>query len=226
MTLQDIYDQLTYGELSNVFLAKRSRDDQVIEQDDFMKLLPHVQLGLNSIHTRMFLREGTEIFALEDGKVSYLVSPVDENILEIEAVKGMYCAKEYTIPLDELENPESIRRTSFNTFTVPDDETMAPWLAETTELTVIYRANHPVIKDYIANSAPLITPIYLPATHLYALTLFIASRVHAPMGMRNEFHEANNYNQMYEMEMARLEAFGFSIDTTYQSTRLDDAGMP
>ncbi len=226
MTLQDIYDQLTYGPLKNLFVASRNMEDVGIEGEDFKSLFPHIQLGLNAIHSRMFMREGRTVLELEEGKVSYLVSPTEQNLLEIEQVWGVYCSKAYEIPLDELDEPVSIRRTSHNSIIIPDDAELAPWLSETTELTVVYRANHPEIKDYIANSAPLATEIFLPSTHLQALLLHVAGTVHTPIGMKNEFHAGRDYRNEFDMEMQRLELAGFDIKATSNNTRLRKAGFP
>jgi len=226
MKLQDIYDQLAHGELRNLFIAKRSNTDVGIAAADFAMLLPSVQAGLTDLHTQMFLREDRELVTLEDGKVSYLVAPTGKEVLAIENVKGTYLTEEYDIPLDDSTDAASIRRTGHNMFTVPDDEEKAPWLAETGDMTVIYRANHPQISDYLANAAPLITEIYLPSTHLWALVLFVASRVHNGVGIKQEFHAGNNYFQKYMMEVEKLKTLGLDIETANSTTHFYRSGMP
>ena len=133
--------------------------------------------------------------------------------------------KFYDIPLDEIDNTESIRKSSLNTLIVPTDVLLAPWLEETTALDIKYRADHPAISTPLANAAPLVTEIELPATHLWPLCLFVASRLHNPIGMTpGAMHEGNNYAIKYEQACQELKDLGMHLQTDTANTRLRDNG--
>lgn len=157
------------------------------------------------------MRENHIDIPLVDGVNQYLVEPETKDLIEIEEFEGMLDNEVFIIPMDSRDDPMSIRRLSANTILLPSPSEDAKWRQETTTLHLTYRANHPEIKDYLANSAPLITQIYLPMTHLYALCLGVASRYMNTVGMKNEFHAGNNYAQKYEQEMLRLQMLGFDV---------------
>jgi hypothetical protein len=225
MTLQDIYDQLSYGELRMLALGSDLDNDEGMPEESFKKLFPSIQLALTALHTKFLLREGTEVVPLALPQVSYIIKPTKKDMLRIERVYGTYLAQEYEIPLNELDAPDSIRTSSTDTLLIPDDTERAPWLLETTELKVVYRQNHPLIKSYLANASPLITEIFLPATHLEPLLFHVASRMHNPLGMDpGAMHEGNNYMQKFEAKCQELKDAGFQITSEAVNDRLERNG--
>lgn len=251
MTLEDIYDQLAYGELKNVVFGRRLDEDQGIEGDHMKQILPHVQLGLTDLHKRFLLREETTYVDLQDGQsdywltldfaaqnskskeaVKYIADTADNlftgNLHKVEQLWGTYCSEDYRVPLNRIDRKDGVRTPQYNKIIVPTDTTDAPWLLETTQLKVIYRADHPPIREAYANAAPSQVEISLPPTHLWALCLFIASRTHNPVGIsgNTDFHEGNNYAAKYEVEIARLKGHGFQIDTDVDgSEKFDRRGF-
>lgn len=232
MTLQDIYNQLAYGELRLLNLGSGDIDsDQTFPQESFIKMLPSVQLGLTELHKKFALREGRITLPLVEGQVTYVLtkkldapSDFQDNLLKVERIKGIYREEKYEIPLNVIDNPAAIRTTSYNTLLIPNDVKLAPWLKETNELEIVYRADHPRINVNIAQAAPLAVEVDLPSTYLQALLYFIASRSYNPVGMSQEFHEGNNYAMKYEQELMNLQALNFEIDDDAVNTRVVDNG--
>ena len=230
MTLQDIYDQLAYGELRLLNLGSGNIDsDGAFPVKSFMKVLPTIQLGLTELHKKFLLREGHIHVPLEENKVTYVIKKdhpedFDENLLKIERVYGKLDKKPYEIPLNRIGNKEAVRTTSYNTLLVPTDKEEAPWLKETNTLHIVYRADHPKLNKIVAQKAPLVTQIDLPVTYLQALLYFIASRMHNPVGMNKEFHEGNNYAAKYETELAYLQMMNYQIDSDSDDDRIIDSG--
>ncbi len=223
MKLQEIYDQMVYGEASNIFIGKRSRDDVEFVREDLPKVLAMVRSGLTDIHTRMLMKVRT--ITLPITGTDYVLAPEDDDLLEIHKIEGMYLGEVFEIPFDG-DDPAGIRRMDFNTLSVPTDPELAPWLRETTELKVSYHANHPEIRAARANSAPGSTYIDLPRTHLNALIWFMASRMHNPVGMKQEFHAGNNYAMKYEAEIQRLQQLGHDIERVGSHSHFNRSGMP
>jgi hypothetical protein len=226
MLLSDIYNQLTYGELAHLFITTRKSDETGLTEAAFMKLFPLIQIGLTDIHSRMYMREGHFDLVLVDGVNQYTIDPEQKDLIEIEEIEGILDGNTVTIELDRRDDPSSIRRIAADTILLPPPSDDAKWRVETGVLHLTYRANHPILNNYIANSAPMITPIYLPMTHLYALCLGVASRYMNTVGMKNEFHAGNNYAQKYEVEMARLVKLGFDVQDYGSNNNLSRNDWP
>lgn len=230
MTLQDIYNLMAYGELRDLFLLGTDIDTggEGVDVEQLKRLWPNINLGLTVLHTRFMLKEGSLAVTLAAGKSTYVLAPKKDvptdwsnDLLEIECVYGTFKNEKYDIPLNEINNPLSIRTSSVNTLVMPDPVTYESWLDETTVLTVKYRANHPDTKPYLANSSPGVVPIYLPSTHLEALLLFVASRIMNPLGMTpGAMHEGNNYAQKFELAVSQLKDGGFDIEAGQDNNRL------
>ena len=255
MTLQDIYNQLSYGELRLLFLGGKDIDNPNttgMPIESFLQLLPSVQLGLSELHKRFALREGhfdliiqsnagilqktyllTDDYAVSNVTPNSVVRyindaemPFTNNLHKVLRCFGTYNAAPWEIALNEVANPAAIRTSSWNSITIPTDSELAPWLLETDTIEVVYRANHPEINHYIANSAPLVTPIYLPDTHLEPLLFYIASRVYNPVGMTpGAMHEGNNYWQKFEQSCAQLKLNNYEIDNDSLNDKLIKNGF-
>lgn len=235
MKLQDIYNQLAYGELRLLNIGSGDIDAETdgFPEASFIKILPTVQLGITELHKRFTLREGRVTIPLVDGQSTYVLTkklsaPEDfeENLLKIERIYGTYRDQDYEIPLNKISNPQAIRTTSFNTLLIPDDSEKAPWLKETSSLKVVYRADHPKININLAQAAPLAVDIDLPVTHLQALLYFIASRMHNPMGMNDQIHDGNNYAQKFQQEVQNLSLMNYEVDDDEDNQRITDHGWP
>ena len=55
MYLNELFDQLTYGELSQ--LEYGGVDNEGITQEDHKRILPHINLALTELHKRFLIRE-------------------------------------------------------------------------------------------------------------------------------------------------------------------------
>ena len=249
MQLDDIYDQLAYGELRQLVIGSGAIDATEIgvPKEAYQRLLPLVKSGLTELHKRFLLREQEFTLELQTGKVSYNLtydyaqsnlksteSPkyindsgeaYEDNLMRVERVYGTYKAEEYLLPLNQLSNPEALRTPRYNTLVIPSDEEKALWLKETTQLRVVFRADHPSIRDITANANPGRTTIYLPSTYLEALTFYIASRITNPQGSAGEFHDGNNYAMKFEAAVAQLKNTNYDLDEDSDHEKLTFRGF-
>lgn len=254
MTLEDIYNSLSFGELRMLFLSGKDIDNpnrSGMPIESFMQLLPSIQLGLTELHKRFALREGhfwlditpniamsgaTYTITGEHTKsanptsplayIDDLEMPFSDNLLKIVRCYGEQNNIPIELPLNEIADPGAIRTRTFNSLTIPTDATTATWLTETDRIQVVYRANHPEINKYIANEAPLITDIYIPHSHLEALLYYVASRVFNPIGMvPDSVHEGNNYAQKFEQACASLSAYNYQQDQDAVNEKLNFRGF-
>ena len=250
MTLEDIYNSLSFGELRMLFMSGKSIDGPTTEGmpvATFLQLLPSIQLGLTELYKRFSLSEGHFKLVRVDGVDTYHIKelysmsanpngamlyiddtemPLQNNLLKLLRCYGTQNDRSIEIPMNQIANPAAIRTTSYNSMTVPNDPVAAPWLVQTPEIEVVYRANHPEINKYIANEAPLITDIYLPPSHLEALLYYVASRVFNPIGMvPDSVHEGNNYAQKFEVACQRLSMENYQVDQDAENEKLAFRGF-
>jgi hypothetical protein len=251
MKLLDIYEQLTYGELSQQQLGVGSLDDGVDDtpKTSYKRLYPLVKLGLTELHKRFKLREAEFNVNLTEGKVIYLLAldyaksytkskvAIDDryiddsatafadDLMQVERIYGVYRSAPYEIPLNNLDNPAAIRTTSYNTLVIPDDVTTAPWLKETSVLRLVYRADHPAITNPAVHITPDRIPIYLPVAYLQALVYYVASRVMTAKGNVAEFHDGNNYAMKFEAEVAELRQQDFTVSNVSEYDKLSARGF-
>jgi len=228
MKLTDLYDQLSFGELRLLFLSGNSIDTPAagISAEQYPQLLPSIELGLMEIYKRFFLNEGNATVPLVDGTTTYVLAPTDDDLFKIERVYGVWAEEEYEIPMNEQNNPRAIRNTSMDTLVLPTDTELAPWLLETTELRVVYRANHPKIDRTTALANPETYELHMPKQYMDPLCLYIASRVHTPLGAApGSLHEGNNYFQRFLASVQELKNQNYEIDENVEEERFSQRGF-
>jgi len=234
MNLQDIFDQLSYGELSQLFVGTGENGE--IPVDRRRKIGASISLGLTDLYKRFLLKEKRVRVAYDASRSTYVLhsdyaesntgglapvkyimdsdEPFTDDVLQIERI---YSADGTELRLNALDDPDAIRLTSTNMF-------LAPATLETEYLEVVYRANHPALDPVDVETYPTNVDIELPITHLEPLLLYVASRVHTPVGMNNEFHDGNNYAAKYEVACSRLEQLNMRVDTVGHNTRFESNG--
>lgn len=241
MTLQEIFDQLKYGELSGTDFAGHPAHgitpaDEGIREDDKPKLIGSIQLGLTALYKRFRLKVSEIKLERQEGQASYVLHsdfaqsntdsqapvkyiddsdyPFIDDLLEIEAVKDKDGNE---LDLNVRDKPLSLRTLRYNTLVIPED-------LEGDTFTVVYRADHPKIDPVYGQYISFAQEIELPAAYLQALLYFVASRVMNPIGIASEFHEGNNWAAKYEMECQRLEGQGMDISEQSQETQFEERG--
>lgn len=251
MNLQNVYDQLAYGELRSFFMGGTDIDlgAQGIQRDFYAQYLPFIIAGLTNLHTKFALREGLFYVDLTVGQMEYSLTwpyaksnpstaiatkyinddlqPYKSNLMKVARVYGTLNKEEFEIPLNDLDDPSSIRTSTFNTLQLPTDSTKALWLQETTQLKVFYQADHPEINISRASAAPVIVEILLPPTLLSPLVLYVASRKLNPTGQTpGALHEGNNYYQLYEALCAEMKDDGIGVTSASHNSRAVRHGFP
>lgn len=231
MRLQEVFEQLSDGEFSQLSVGGEAAG--VINESNQAKVVNHVNLGLTALYARFNLKENQLVLAMQSDRevyrlnssfavnarrsqelVRYILDTVDEpftdDIIKVESV------------LDEEGEPLGLNDDSDElSLTTPTALTLrVPADLKTQELKVMYRAKHPKIVVGLGYFDPARVEVALPETHLTALLYFVASRVHNPVGMVNEFNAGNNYLSKYEMECQALEGKGLQVDVGQTNTRL------
>jgi len=222
MTLQEIFEQLSMGEFSQLSIGRA--DQGVIDESNWSNVLGHVNLGLTRLYTRFNLKERRLQFPLQAGSDTYQL-----NVHDILKVEKVLTDDDVELPLNDASNPYSCMMKSMHTLVVPaaisDQVSGLPDDLKTTNLMVVYRANHPKLVIGNLVNGPEAVTIELPESHLEALLYFVASRVNNPIGMTNEFHAGNSYATKFELACQELEGAGLQVDTTATNTKLSQKGF-
>jgi hypothetical protein len=242
MKLQEVFDQLTHGELSQLSIG--GSEAGVITPANYPRIVPHVNLGLTALYKRFPLKEGRLKLELQINRTVYPITskyavssrssreviryikdsfavPFLEDIHKIEKVVA---STGYEFSLNDESDEYSMFTPSATVLRVPldvADQVMdLPDELKTRMVEVVYRANHPLIIVDDGDLEPDLVDLELPYSHLEPLLLFIASRVHTPTGMTNEANLGNTYFAKYEASCQQLETVNLRVDQGSQNSRL------
>lgn len=246
MKLQEVFDQLTHGELSQLSIG--GNEAGLINPANYNRLVPHVNLGLTALYKRFPLKENRLMVELQNNRTVYpihskyavssrtsrepvryikdsLAVPFKDDIHKIEKV---LTTNGYEFSLNDEGKEYSLFTPSATVLRVPLDvveqEMDLPDELKTTQIEVVYRANHPLIVTDGADLEPDSLELELPYSHLEPLLFYIASRVHTPTGMTNETNMGNTYFAKYEASCQQLETVNLRVDQGGQSDRLHRNG--
>lgn len=241
MKLSEIFSQLTFGELSQISLGGGEAGE--IKEDNYESVLVHVNLGLTALYKRFPLKEGRILVALQANRYTYALTRAyaESNTRSLELVKyiqdagnpfmddihkieRVYSSTGKEFGLNDEADPYAISTPSASVLRVPASVVAQsgdlPDGLKTSTLEVVYRANHPIIRQSDVGFDPLTYDVELPYTHLEPLLLFVASRVNNPIGMVNEFNAGNNYAAKYEKACQDLETMNLRVDQGAQHDRI------
>ena len=245
MKLSEIFDQLTYGELSQLNLGGGELGE--INPINYKQVVAHVNMGLLALFKRFPLKEGRINIALQLGRytyvlnskyavsnaasmepVKYLLDSIDAPFVDdIHKIECVFTDTGKEIGLNDESDYYACSTPSAHVLRIcPDIADMLSDLPDnlkTTNLEVVYRANHPPIVLGV-DPDPTTIEVDLPYSHLEPLLLYVASRVHNPIGMTNEFHAGNSYAAKYEHSCLQLETINLRVDQGSQNTRLEKNG--
>lgn len=246
MKLSDIFTQLSINEFSKLSIG--GEDQGVINEKNREKIIPQIQLGLTALYTRFNLKEGRLKLQLLQNRESYpltstyaaqnkrnrgesvfildtAAAPFKDDILKIKSVTN---AQGWEYPINDAQDKYSVGSLTNTSLYVPrvifDGSTEMPEYIAARQLDVAYWANHPQIKINIGYFDPEVVNIELPDAYLEPLLYYIASRVHNPVGMVNEFNAGNNYAAKYEQSCAALEQRNLDRDEWIPNNRLRRGG--
>jgi hypothetical protein len=246
MKLQEIFDQLTYGELSQLSIG--GNEAGVIAPANYNRLVPHINLALTALYKRFPLKEGRLILELQTGRTTYPIhskyavsSRVSREVVryikdstaeafkdDIHKIERVYTADGFEFGLNDESDPYGMFTPSATVLRVPAEvaaqAVSLPDELKSPRVELVYRANHPLIIADGIDLEPESIELELPYSHLEPLLFYIASRVHTPTGMTNETNMGNTYFSKYEASCAQLETTNLRVDQGSQNTRLTRNG--
>lgn len=243
MKLKEIFDQLTYGELSQLSIGGGAAGQ--IRVEDYPRMVNHVNLGLTAVYKRFNLKQKRFTINLQPGQTLYNLSskycmanrrsrepvryiddtanPFVDDLLKVEQVFSD-SGYEFNVnnPVDMLSMNTPVQRQLVVPADIVAKKDYLPEEMRTDTLDVVFRANH--AKLSAEDVEPEDIELEIPETHVEALLLFIAARVHTPAGIGESESTGNNYYAKYELACQQLEDQGLQIDKGAQYNRLQKGG--
>jgi hypothetical protein len=225
MRLNDLIDQLNYGELKHVKLGK--------ETDDLPELLAHVHLGLIDLHTRFLLRTNDVIVQCYDHIETYTLDrryaatnklspepykyiidsefePFDNDVIRIEEV---FNEGGETCFLNDRSQPWSLYTPAYN-------QVQIPFPHYTNSMVVHYRAR-PLKIGWQPGMDTGEVEVEIPEALVPALLLYVASRA---LPNTDQEGEKNTAFQKYLGAVAAAEKYGVDIKPHPEYDRFDANG--
>lgn len=238
MKLQEVIDQLTGSELSQLSIGGQSQG--VINENNQLIVVNAINLGLSNLHTRFNLKEGKLKLLLIPGKYQYILksayalnnSESRENVRYIEGdfeddlakVEAVFTENDYELELNTRRN-YSCSTPNTTVLVVPapivDQDMGIPSYLQTDALNIVYRANHPkIVSDEFGVFDFEKIEVDLPYPYLEPLLYFVASRVHHPMGMQADSQMGASYYAKYDQACQRLQMSNVAVDQGAGNDRL------
>lgn len=230
MKLSYIFELLSQGELSQVAIGGATACG--ISECNYRTMGNNVFLGLTALYKRFNLKFNTADVLLIPGRYTYpllqrfavndkyskepvrfiLDTPTDKFKGDVLKVWGVQTAVGNGFTMNDYMDHLAIQSPALNVIRVPmnvvDGHGDLPCYFKTATLKVTYVANHAQFVPQMGYYDPKMVEIELPESHVQALLYYVASRIHNPIGMGQEFNAGNNWAARYEQECRRLEDDG------------------
>jgi hypothetical protein len=212
--LQDLFDTLAYGELSNLALGNSSTGS--IVESEYPKIVSHINLGLMELYKRFPLKKG-ELKVIQQTNVDtyYLRSefvgeyiedndnnPFEDDIIKVDAVFNEIGDE---LPLNNSHNINSVFTPAFDILKmVPSDPVQT--------VSVVYQARYPKIVVY-PQFNPSHIELYIPDFIVEPLISYVAARIYKGMiALEGEANPNTSYMQQYELACKKIELYGLSAN--------------
>ncbi len=227
MKLIEIFDSLSYGELSQLSIG--NAESTGIKEEDQPKVITHINLGLLELHKRFDLKRGSLILQMYEQIMNYELRPdfAVSNLESLEPIK--YIVDTPLEPFqDDVLKIERIfaesggeyilnNENEYNSLHTPTPLTLQIPLPQAENVVEVeYRATHPRIPVRGVN--PLTYEVDLPYPYLEALIYYVASRMFAPL---NDPQAPSQESQMYmlKFEAAIAKLTELAITPVMQNTK-------
>ena len=219
MLLQEVFDQLSTGELRHLELGNFEGEGGILPKF-YPVLINHINVGLQALHNRFVLSTKEIIIQQHEITTQYLLNnrfavtntestelnkyikdsemrPFKNDLLKVERIYDECCNEVF---LNDSAYCCSMFMLSYNLLQIP-----LPCHEQ--HLSIVYRAGHPVIK-YTENFDPSTIELNLPYYLLEALLFYVASRLYATNGLQGQDVDSVSYFARYQNVCNRVDHAG------------------
>lgn len=247
MFLQDVHDQLVSAELSKMF----SGDDSKLKPEHIPKINNVIQAGIAELNKHFSIRENQVMIRVSRLREVYELIPANTQTINpdgfiLDSPENPFLGDVMQLIRANGPNGESVHLNTDIPYVTPSENIYGhrPSVYTNLHMNLVSYNTLRVSKDfpegdylltYKARIKPMdlrIPPeelyIDIPDHYLYALVLYVASRMFNPMGAetigRGMFHEGNNYWNKYQEEIATLKSNVANISSMGETTNFERGG--
>lgn len=207
MNLAELFEKLSFGELSNLYIGESGEGG--IPEEKRKAIISHINFALTDLHTRFPIKERDVVIQSYDQisiyylrpeyshlntdplpEYKYIIdSPWDKFTGDVVRITQVYNEVGAPLPMNDSEQWASVFTKSFDSLQInhPSNESA---------FSVTYRANHPKIPLDTADLASV--QIELPVPYEEALMYYVASRVYTNMGAPEHLTKGQIFMGKYE----------------------------
>lgn len=234
MFLSELFEQLTYGELSQAAIG--GYPDVGITSAEYPAIVAHIHAGLTSLHTRLPLRFEEVIIQQYDWiqeynlKKAYAISNIESEEpikylmdSEHEPFKDNVLKIEQVFSEEGEERPLNDSSKTWSVYTPRPKTVLVPFNDEANTFSVIYRADHPkIVLD--GDFAPDNVEIEIPDSLIMPLCIFVAGRIVGNMGSTDNLNASSHYTSRYELALLEIDKLDLIPKDTLYNDRLERNG--
>ena len=228
ITLQELFDNLAYGEFANIALGNSPIGE--IAAQDIVKMAAHTQMGLNKLHERFNLRKGSFTLYLQEGIEVYSLTSdkVVTDTANITSTKYIYTPPELPfaddlIKIIDIKDADDVNYrlndpTALNPIFTPNYDTIKTVPADPPQvLSITYQAKYPkLVVD--ATTDPTTVNLDIPDFIIEPLLFYIAARVFTGLnssGGEGSPAPSSTFLSRYELSCKQIEQFGLTNKNDY-----------
>lgn len=236
MRLKDLFDQLTYGELSQ--LSMGGDGELGVQAEHYPKIIAHLNLALTEVYKRFPLSTGEVEVQMVDGIQTYILSS-DYAVTNTESTKlNKYIIDTESEPFgDDVLRIEKVideegkilflndTEEAWSVFTPAYNKIQVPYSDSANTVFVTYRADHKTIPNELSEVDTRAYEVDVPLSHLEPVLLYIAGRVYTAMSTIEGINEGSVYMARFEASCAKITDLNLVINDNTTNTKLIDRGF-
>lgn len=214
MKLMTVFSQLETSELNQLSCVDQATGK--IKPEKYQAIVDVMNQGLVDLHTRFKLRVGTVTVPIDPTVAQYDLSKFDPHVkgrfLQLHDVRDEH---NRVLPTGGYGG-HNINFVTNMQMVVPENlRTVYP----IKQVVVQYRSLPQKVGDCYGDIDPECVDVDLPVSYMWALCLYIASRLHTPVGLQDGTYRTNAFLGLFQAECNRLKEENVELD--YQ----DDASQ-
>jgi hypothetical protein len=219
MKLNYIFSQLETSELKQLNCIDPVTGK--IKADQHQGIVDVMNQGMVDLHTRFDLKIGKVTVPIDSAVELYDMTKFDPQ------VRGRFLQLHKVTDergCDLRVNDFSQRGLNFRSqfiFEVPEHlRTVHPLR----QAVILYRSLPTKIGDCYGDIDPEMIEVELPVAYVWALCLYVASRLHTPVGLQDGTYRVNAFLGLFQAECKRLEEVGMDMDFQQDVNHLRKGG--
>lgn len=219
MRLSTIFSQLETTELNQLSCVDTAT--KKIRPDKYQAIVDVMNQGLVDLNTRFKFKIGTVTVPMVPGIKIYDLTKYSGE------VKGTYMQLHSV--KDDRGNSLSVnafgdRGVNFRSALVMEVPDYMQQVQGIKHVVVEYRSLPRKIQDCFGDIDPELTEVDLPDMYVWALCLYVASRLHTPIGLQDGTYRTNAFLGLYNAECNRLEEGGFDLEEVVDNSQFRQGG--